>query len=508
MMRCFVGAMVWVATSVVAGTLLTAGERARDPKVLADFNVEGAVKWDATAAEAVLVDADGGKALKIRTEADADYPSVFLRPPQGRWDLRAFDAVEIDIYNPQEKMVRVLLSLNNPGSDGQRGCNCESVQCPPKGRVKLTVPFGMWHGNSNHPIDQANIEAIQVLLDRPKQAHTFVVDNVRAVVFSTTPPAEVLDSPFFKKLTPTMGRGINLGNALEAPREGEWGVVLKEHYFEAIKKAGFDSVRIPARWSNHAEKASPYRIDEKFFERVEWAVRQALDRKLLVVLNVHHYEELMTQPDAHRERFLALWEQIAARFKDYPAELAFELCNEPHDKLTADKWNALLADALKIVRRTNPTRQVVVGAVGWNSIKDLPSLVLPEDDRNLIVTFHYYNPFHFTHQGASWVGADSQKWRGTKWTGTAAERLAVCRELNDAIAWAVKHQRPIFMGEFGAFSEADMESRARWTQFVADEALARKIGFAYWEFCSSFGAYDPAKEQWIAPLRNALVPNR
>src|SRR4051812_1424479 len=69
-----------------------------------------------------------------------------------------------------------------------------------------------------------------------------------------------------------IGRGINLGNALEAPKEGEWGLTLEEGYFEAIKKAGFDSVRIPIRWSAHAKAESPYTIDPRFFERIDWAV--------------------------------------------------------------------------------------------------------------------------------------------------------------------------------------------------------------------------------------------
>ena len=50
------------------------------------------------------------------------------------------------------------------------------------------------------------------------------------------------------------------------------------------------------------------------------------------------------------------------------------------------------------------------------------------------------------------------------------------RDLDKAIAWAVKHRRPIYLGEFGAYSKADMESRARWTRFVADEALEAEDG--------------------------------
>src|SRR5262245_61215606 len=73
-----------------------------------------------------------------------------------------------------------------------------------------------------------------------------------------------------------LGRGINLGNALEAPREGAWGVTLKAEYFAAIKKAGFATVRLPVKWSAHASSDAPYTIDPKFAERVDWAVDQAL----------------------------------------------------------------------------------------------------------------------------------------------------------------------------------------------------------------------------------------
>jgi len=84
-----------------------------------------------------------------------------------------------------------------------------------------------------------------------------------------------------------LGRGINLGNALEAPKEGEWGVQLKAEYFPAIKKAGFATVRLPVRWSAHAQKEAPYTIDAKFAERVDWAVDQALANGLNIIVNVH-----------------------------------------------------------------------------------------------------------------------------------------------------------------------------------------------------------------------------
>lgn len=490
----------YVAVSLAA----VAAEPAKR-KVLADFEDAQAVKLTAGEAEATRIAHDGGHVLQITTDAKASWPGVEIAPRQGQWDLTGFDAVELDIRNPQDTSVRILLSVNNPGADGAKNCNVESINVPAGKQATLTVPFGMWHGESNHPLDQAKIVSCRVMLDRAGRSHRFVVDNLRAVTFAEGPATDVLNDPFFKNLKPVFGRGINLGNALDAPKEGEWGVTLKEEYFEAIAKAGFDNVRIPVRWSTHADKAAPYTVDPKFFDRVDWVVKQCLSRKLIPVLNMHHYDELFKEPDQHRARYLGIWKQISERYKDYPAALALELCNEPNSKLTSENWNKMLSECLAIVRRTNPTRQVVIGPVGWNGINDLFSLELPESDRNLVVTVHYYSPHQFTHQGASWSGPEAQKWLGTKWTGTKAEQQAVRRDLDKAIAWAVKHRRPIYLGEFGAYEKADMESRVRWTKFVADEALARKMGFAYWEFCSGFGAYDPAKNAWREPLKNALV---
>ena len=354
--------------------------------------------------------------------------------------------------------------------------------------------------------------SLSAAAEKRDKEHVFAGDGDRQIENGRPGQTKVGDKmrkiyadPFFKQLAPALGRGMNIGNALEAPKEGEWGVTLKEEYFERIKEAGFDSVRIPVCWSAHAAESPPYEIDAKFFERVDWAIDQALKRHLAVIVAMHHYNTLYENPDKQRERFLAIWRQIAEHYKDYPPELALELLNEPHANLTSGKWNPLLKEAIGVVRRGNPRRELVVGPIDYNNFAKLPDLELPEDDRHLIVDFHYYLPYHFTHQGAWWAGEEAQSWLGLKWLGTEAEKKAVTDDLDKAIAWAVAHRRPIVMGEFGAFDKADMESRARWTRFVADEALKRKIGFAYWDFCWVFGAYDLEKNQWIEPLKRALL---
>ena len=501
---CRISLMILTVLVAAAGPARSADEPTA-VRTLVDFEKADSVQLRASQATARPVAGENGQALEIVTEADAKWPSVTLTPREGKWDLSGYYAVEIDIANPEDKPVRVLLSVNNPGANGQKNCNTESVTIPAGSKGVLHLPFGNWHGETNHPIDQANVISAVVMLDRAGRSARFVVDNLRAIPFGSGIAQELMATDFFQQMKPVLGRGVNLGNMLEAPREGEWGVRVKEEYFDLIQSAGFDSVRIPVRWSSHAAKDAPYTIDPKFLDRVEWVVHQAMEHRLYAVLNMHHYEEIFHQPDQHRERFLAMWGQIAERFKACPEALYFELLNEPHEKLDAEKWNALAAEALAVVRKTNPSRMVVIGPADWNGIDALERLVLPEEDRNLIATFHYYKPFQFTHQGAGWVGTNANKWLGTTWTATPAQRQAVINDLDKALAWSVEHQRPVYMGEFGAYSKADMQSRARWTRFLATEAARRKIASAYWEFCSSFGVYDPDQAVWRTPLKSALL---
>ena len=118
---------------------------------------------------------------------------------------------------------------------------------------------------------------------------------------------------------------------------------------------------------------------------------------------------------------------------------------------------------------------------------------------------HYYDPFEFTHQGAEWVEG-SNAWLGTAWHGTAAEQVAITRDFDLATAWAAKRGVPLYLGEFGAYSKADMDSRARWTSFVTRKAEERGFSWAYWEFGSGFGVYDREEKAWIEPILKALIP--
>ncbi len=164
-----------------------------------------------------------------------------------------------------------------------------------------------------------------------------------------------------------------------------------------------------------------------------------------------------------------------------------------------------VVEGIQVVRQQNPTRKIIIDGNNFSDIESLKMLKLPAD-KNLLATFHFYEPFPFTHQGADWVeGAD--QWRGTTWVGTEAERKYIIKKMEQAAVWSKKQQVPIIMGEFGAIVLADNASRARWTSFVAREAEKYNIGWIHWQFCSDFPVYLCEENRWDLDQLNALIPD-
>jgi endoglucanase len=322
------------------------------------------------------------------------------------------------------------------------------------------------------------------------------------------PPTSTPEPTSTPAASVTLRRGINFGNMLEAPNEGDWGLYVQEEYFELVKDAGFDFVRLPVNWKAHTTRTGHddgdmgYTIEPDFFARVDEVVDWALKRNLSIIIDFHHYEDLMTDPNLNQ--FWFLWKQIAEHYKDYPPQVLFELANEPHSQMTAALWNKYIVAGMEAVRETNPTRDVIIGPVQWNAYDWVTTLDIP-DDSHIIVTFHYYEPFSFTHQGAEWVdGSDISL--GKTW-GDSEEHKRILAQNFDLVAdWARRHDVRILLGEFGAYSRAPQDSRVRWTKFVREQAEVHGFAWSYWEFASGFGAYDPAAKAWREDLLEALIP--
>jgi endoglucanase len=301
-----------------------------------------------------------------------------------------------------------------------------------------------------------------------------------------------------------LGRGVNalgydpIWRARDQAR-------FQEKHFKRLREAGFDSIRVNLHPFRHFQ--SDGTLPQSWFGTLDWILAGAQGAGLNVILDLHEYNAIGNDPEANKEKFLSFWRQLSSHCQKAPDSVFFELLNEPCRKLTPELWNQWLREALAIVREKHPARTVIIGPAYWNSIDRLSELQLPAEDRNLIVTVHYYKPMEFTHQGARWTPEFADK-TGVVWPRNEGDRQALERDFDRAAAWAKSQNRPIFLGEFGAYDKGEMASRARYTAAVARAAEARGWSWAYWQFDSDFVVFDIRQDAWVEPILKALIPQR
>lgn len=287
--------------------------------------------------------------------------------------------------------------------------------------------------------------------------------------------------------------GINLGNTLDAPHEGDWAPVAQLKYFVAFKNAGFKHVRIPATWDNYTNTEFPYNINIERMDRTEQIVDWALAQGYEVILNMHHESWLKNDytNTNNQERFEAIWRQISVRFKNKSARLLFEILNEPNGMSIADANNAN-ARILPIIREMHPNRNIVFSGHGFTPLDSLLATDIPNDD-HLIGNFHSYDPWPFAGQCIiSWGNAQDF---------ANLENLYI-----QAKAWSVEHNIPVTVNEFGAahYDFTSPENICSETERLAylkahvTFATAHGIAATVWDDNGSFGIYDRLKGTWGA----------
>ena len=200
-----------------------------------------------------------------------------------------------------------------------------------------------------------------------------------------------------------LGRGVNL-LGWDALWQNRARSQFKEEHFKMIREAGFQHVRINLHPLRDGKPDAQGKLRDEFFKTMDWAVDQALANQLLVILDFHDDLAISPDPAGKRKEFLDAWTAIAEHSKSRPDTVLFEILNEPAPKFTHESWNEYWRAALAIIRKSNTERTVIIGPAQWNGVGELDHLKLPSDDRNIIATVHYYNPFPFTHQGTPWTG--------------------------------------------------------------------------------------------------------
>ena len=295
-------------------------------------------------------------------------------------------------------------------------------------------------------------------------------------------------------------RCMNLSNALEARPEGVWGYTIKKEDLQSIAAVGFDTVRMPVRVSVYAEEEPPYTIDRDLIRRMDEVIGWAQAEGLNIILDIHHYEDIYEDPDTETPRLMAMWEQLANHYADAPDSLIFEILNEPRDELDVPRTDALMTEALEVIRRTNPNRWVIVGSSDWGTLDAWLESDPPIDPR-VIGTFHYYSPFKVTHQGASWMSNPPPA--GRVWGGPG-DHGELREDFEKAGAKAQELGVPVFVGEFGVYSAAPPETRAAWVEAVRSNSEAQGFSWCHWGLATGFGIYDDETGVWNDEMLGAL----
>jgi endoglucanase len=277
---------------------------------------------------------------------------------------------------------------------------------------------------------------------------------------------------------------------------------FKPEHFARIRAAGFTTVRVVLFGFAHMDAQD--RLDPRWLQTLDKVVDEALANDLNVILENQDMAWCGQHAGACRPRLRAFWAQVAEREKDRPSRVLFELLNEPNGQIDP-VWNAWIPELLEVIRRSNPTRNVVVDAAGWANLEQLDRLQLPPADRHLIATIHYYEPRPFTHQGTTFAEPELAKLSNVAW-GSPEDYRKLHADFSRAQTWATTNERPLLLGEFGAFEKAPMPSRVRYYSAVAREAEAQGWSWIMWQFAHDFAVYDMAHDRWVEPIRDALVP--
>jgi endoglucanase len=308
----------------------------------------------------------------------------------------------------------------------------------------------------------------------------------------------------------TIKKGTNIAHWLsQSDRRGnERAAFFTQRDIEFIDSAGFDHIRLPLdemqMWDEQGGR------EREAFELMKnclsWC-RQAGLRVIvdLHILRSHHFNEsekpLWTVP-AEQDKFIALWRDLSGFLKDWPTGMvAYELMNEPVAD-HAEQWNILLNRVTDSIRVWEPERVLVIGSNRWQSANTFDSLKVPPNDPNIILSFHFYEPFPLSHYQASWtrlkdfvghvnypgpIVLDSDKPEHQE----IYNREKLVSMMSKPLRLADSLKLPLYCGEFGIIDKSPRGPRIAWYKDIVSIFEEYKVSFANWNYkAGSFGIVD------------------
>lgn len=330
-------------------------------------------------------------------------------------------------------------------------------------------------------------------------------------------------------------RGINFGGYLSQCEHSleHYKTFISEDDVKRVAEWGFDHIRLPIDYEVlEDENANENPQGIAFVDRM---VKWCQDYNLDVVLDLHKaygYDfndagntdknNLFTS-ESLKKRFVDLWSRLAKRYGRFE-NVAFELLNEVVEEENADLWNGLINETVQAIRVYAPETPIIYGGIQWNSARTLKLLDIPQD-KNVIYTFHMYEPLIFTHQKAYWVPnmpmdtdilyPQSMEYykKVSKLIGDKGKDVVVsnCEDIGkpfliemvkEAVDAANNAGVRLYCGEFGVIDRAPVEDTLRWFEDIMDVFKKYNIHCAVWSYKKmDFGISD----EHYAPISEKLI---
>ncbi|MBT3384491.1 MAG: glycoside hydrolase family 5 protein [Prolixibacteraceae bacterium] len=319
-----------------------------------------------------------------------------------------------------------------------------------------------------------------------------------------------------------VNRGTNVAHWLSQSRargEDRENFLVKSD-IEAIAEMGFDHVRLPIdeeqMWDENGNRYND--AFQIMTNCIDWCAESNL--RVIVDLHIlrsHHFnaEEKPLWTDlAEQEKFYDLWRDLSKALIKYPNSLlAYELMNEA----VADDpelWNNLVANAFSAIRKIEPERTIVIGSNKWQQVGTFDELKVPENDPNILLSFHFYEPFLLTHFNASWTSLkgytgpvhypgtiltqtefdqlpEEMKSAAQNWIDREFDKHWILEQWEKPLRKAKELNLPLYCGEFGIIVGPPEEDFLNWYQDIIDLFEETGIAYANWNYKSgSFGLID------------------
>ncbi len=314
---------------------------------------------------------------------------------------------------------------------------------------------------------------------------------------------------------PPFNRGVNLSGWFQksSAQEIHFTKFTRDDLAD-IKSLGCDVIRLPLNLHYLTGGAPDYTVDPLFLNFLDQVVGWVEELEIHLILDNHTFDPAEVT-DPHIDKVLIpVWTQMAEHYKNRTNFIYYEILNEPHG-ISDEKWDEIQHQVVNAIREVDKKHTIIIGPAGWNSYYNLDNMSDYGDD-NLIYTFHFYDPFIFTHQGASWTDPSLVSLSGIPFPYDASEMPDFPPELEDtwieeafndyentgkvkhvkelidiAIDFKNSHDVPLFCGEFGVFKiNSSNEDRVSWYSQIRKYLEENGIAWTIWDYKGSFGLFE------------------